>query len=317
MTELKSHDEGLESNERTEKARREFLTKCATTVFAGLVLSGSKVTAQASSPEQNTVGTGATPNPPFRIDGSVSEDVLIRMQRELVRAFEKPMNQRRWGMVIDTRKCVGCHSCTVGCVMENKLPPGVVYRPVIDMEVGTYPNVTRKFLPRPCMQCENPPCVPVCPVEATWKREDGITVIDYNVCIGCRYCITACPYQARTSDFGENWTSAAAHGTEDALALDGAQSYENQPNFEYGKKWERGEGVIPKSPVGNARKCTFCAHRLDAGQLPMCVTTCLGRATFFGDLNDSKSLVSELIVRNNATRLKEELGTEPKVFYLV
>jgi Fe-S-cluster-containing dehydrogenase component len=100
----------------------------------------------------------------------------------------------------------------VGCVMENKLPPGVVYRPVIDTEVGVYPNVVRKFLPRPCMQCENPPCVPVCPVDATWKREDGIVVIDYNVCIGCRYCITACPYEARTFDFGENWTDNAAAG---------------------------------------------------------------------------------------------------------
>jgi molybdopterin-containing oxidoreductase family iron-sulfur binding subunit len=91
-------------------------------------------------------------------------------------------------MVIDTRKCVGCHSCKVGCVMENKLPPGVVYRPVIDLEVGTYPNVGRKFLPRPCMQCDNPPCVPVCPVNTTWKRPDGVVEIDYTVCIGCRYC---------------------------------------------------------------------------------------------------------------------------------
>ena len=202
--------------------------------------------------------------------------------------------------------------------MENKLPPGVVYRPVIDMEVGDYPNVTRKFLPRPCMQCDNPPCVPVCPVGATCRLEDGIVEIDYNACIGCRYCITACPYQARTFDFGENWTDPAATGPEAALAGQAGGAYQRQPTFEYGKAWTRGEnGAIPQSPVGNARKCHFCAHRLQAGMLPMCVSTCIGGATFFGDLNDPHSLVSELRARNNAVRLKEELGTEPKVYYLV
>jgi Fe-S-cluster-containing dehydrogenase component len=257
------------------------------------------------------------PTPPFKISEEAQEDVLVRMQRDLQRALHKPIAERRWGMVIDTRKCVGCSSCTVACVMENKLPPGVVYRPVIDMEVGTYPNVTRKFLPRPCMQCENPPCVPVCPVGATFVRPDGVIEIDYNACIGCRYCITACPYQARTFDFGENWTDDAASGKEGALARSEAASYEKLANFEYGKEWVRGEGPIPNSPVGNARKCTFCVHRTSAGMLPACVTTCIGRATFFGDLNDPQSLVSELAARSNVMRLKEELNTRPKVFYLV
>lgn len=292
------------------ESRRAFLEKVASVVFAGMVLGGAEVKAEAASP-------APVPAPPFRVSGEAEEDVLIRMQKDLERALQKPMHERKWGMVIDTRKCVGCNACTVACVMENKLPPGVVYRPVIDLEVGTYPNVTRKFLPRPCMQCENPPCVPVCPVGATWKREDGIVEIDYNACIGCRYCITACPYQARTFDFGENWTDSAAQGLPGGLVLDAAKVYEELPNFEYGKNWTRGEGVVPKSPVGNARKCTFCAHRLEVGELPMCVTTCIGRATFFGDLNDPESLVSQLLASNNAVRLKEELGTEPKVYYLV
>ena len=252
-----------------------------------------------------------------RVKIEPGEDVLIRMQRELVRAMSKPIEQRRWGMVIDTRKCVGCHSCNVGCIMENKLPPGVVYRPVIDLEVGRYPNVGRKFLPRPCMQCDNPPCVPVCPVKATWKRADGVVVIDYNVCIGCRYCITACPYQARTFDFGQNWASNAASGRDGGLALETGRKYEQEPSFEYGTNWHRGEGVIPKSPVGNARKCTFCVHRLEHRQLPMCVTTCIGRATLFGDLNDQGTLVSQQVIRNNAVSLKAELGTAPKVIYLI
>jgi Fe-S-cluster-containing dehydrogenase component len=299
--------------------RRSFLAKAASAVFAGMVLSGASVETATTATDANTTPSTVQggPPPPFELSTGTEEDILIRMQRDLDRALQKPMNQRRWGMVIDTRKCVGCDSCTVGCIMENKLPPGVVYRPVIDMEVGTYPNVTRKFLPRPCMQCDNPPCVPVCPVGATFKREDGIVEIDYDVCIGCRYCITACPYQARTFDFGENWTTGTPAGPAGSLSLGSATTYEQLPNFEYGQTWTRSDGVIPQSPVGNARKCTFCSHRLQKGMLPMCVSTCIGRATFFGDLNDPTSLVSELIARNNTTRLKEDLGTEPKVYYLV
>ncbi|KKK63618.1 hypothetical protein LCGC14_2992480, partial [marine sediment metagenome] len=176
---------------------------------------------------------------------------LVRMQDELKRAMEKPIDQRKWSMVIDLQKCIGCSACTIACKAENLLPPGVVYRPVIEEEIGEYPNVSRRWLPRPCMQCDNPPCVPVCPVNATWKREDGIVVIDYNACIGCRYCLTACPYGARYFDFGEDYTD----GTPEK------QPYEESTSPEYGREWTRdGQG----SPVGNARKCQFCIHRLDA-----------------------------------------------------
>lgn len=292
--------------------RRAVLGKMASAAFVGLMLSGIEVKARDAAPQQVPI-----PPQPFKGAADAGQDVLIRMQGELERAMKKPIGERRWGMVIDTRKCTGCSSCTVGCVMENKLPPGVVYRPVIDEEKGIYPNVARTFLPRPCMQCESPACTPVCPVGATWKREDGIVVIDYDICIGCRYCLTACPYQARTFDFGEHWTDNAAKGEDGAFALQTALAYQDPPSFEYGKHWQRSEGAIPKSPVGNARKCTFCAHRLDRGMLPMCVTTCLGRATFFGDLNDPQSLVSALGGQANATVLKEEAGTHPKVLYLV
>ncbi|WP_243359478.1 4Fe-4S dicluster domain-containing protein [Fundidesulfovibrio terrae] len=288
---------------------------------AGAALGGSLGVANLAAQHEARAATNAdrVTNLPVldHVKAQPGEDVLIRMQRELVRAMNKPVEKRRWGMVIDTRKCVGCHSCNVGCVMENKLPPGVVYRPVVDLEVGVYPNVGRKFLPRPCMQCDNPPCVPVCPVNATWKRPDGVVEIDYTICIGCRYCITACPYQARTFDFGQDWTGGAATGKDAALALETGRKYQHEPSYEYGTAWQRGEGVIPKSPVGNARKCMFCVHRLEHCQLPMCTTTCIGRATFFGDLSDPKSLVSEQAVSNNAVLLKQELGTAPKVIYLV
>jgi len=252
------------------------------------------------------------PEPPVAVSG-LMEDPLIRMQRELVRAMAKPAEQRRWVMVIDQRKCVGCHACTIGCVAENKLPPGVVYRPVVTEERGEFPNVHLKFTPRPCMQCEKPPCVPVCPVKATWRRPDGVTVVDYDRCIGCRYCLTACPYGARTSDFGEYYTDEAAVGA-DGCALVGPHApWEDQPNHEYAKRWSRAGHA---SPMGNARKCHFCLHRLEVGALPMCVTTCIGRATFFGDANDAESLVSELIAKHNVYTLLPHKGTQPRVFYI-
>lgn len=231
------------------------------------------------------------------------ENLLLRMQADVRRALKKPVEERRWAMAIDLRKCIGCSACTIACVAENKLPPGVVYRPVIEEEVGEYPHVSRRFVPRPCMQCDNPPCVPVCPVGATYKRPDGIVEINYEACIGCRYCITACPYAARTFDFGEFYTD----GTPER------EAYESEASHEYGQSWRR-DGK--RSPVGNARKCHFCIHRLEAGMLPACVTTCLGYATFFGDMNDPESLIHELAGKRNVMRLKEELGTKPQVFYL-
>lgn len=232
------------------------------------------------------------------------DNAIFRMQRELAEALAKPVEERRWAMVIDLTKCTGCTSCTVACKSENKLPPGVVYRPVMETESGTYPNVTRSFLPRPCMQCDKPPCVKVCPVGASYKRPDGIVSINYETCIGCRYCLAACPYGARTFDWGESYTGQTPN----------PQPYEELDCFEYGKTHSRTDGG---SPVGNARKCHFCLHRVSAGMLPACVTTCMGRATYFGDANNPRSLVSELIARNQVRRLKEEVGTHPSVYYMV
>ena len=255
---------------------------------------------------QRAEASSISPAPPSPLSqlGSAEQDLIIRLQRDLERALQKPVDQRKWVMVIDLRKCTGCNGCVNACRSENALPPGVVYRAVIEEETGSYPNVSRKFLPKPCMQCDNPPCVAVCPVEATYKRPDGVVAIDYDRCIGCRYCITACPYGARTFDFGEYYT----RGTP------AMQPYETKrPSFDYGEAWtRRGTG----SPVGNTRKCHFCLHRVEQGVLPACVTTCIGRATFFGEANDPESLVSQVISRPNAHRLREELGTRPSVYYL-
>ena len=230
------------------------------------------------------------------------ENAILRMMDDIQRALQKPVEERHWVMVIDLTKCVGCNACTVACKSENKTPPEVAYNIVLQDEVGKYPNVRRVFVPRPCMHCQNPPCVEVCPVGATYKREDGIVVVDYEVCIGCRYCIAACPYGARTFDFGETYTGNTPN----------PQEYENI-EFEYGHEHDRSAGG---SPIGNVRKCHFCLHRLNEGLLPACITDCIGRARYFGDLNDPDSLVSELLGRRQAFRLKEELGTNPSVYYL-
>lgn len=217
----------------------------------------------------------------------------------------------RYGMVVDTRTCVGCNACVVACKQENKTPPGVNYTVVLQQ-----PNEAADdkplFMTKPCFHCENPPCVDVCPVNATFKRErDGIVVVDYDRCIGCRYCITACPYGARSFDFGESY-AGGEFGT----------LWGSAPSPEYGQYRERGDDA---SPIGNVRKCTFCMHLQDdngeydknEGRWPACAKTCPAGSIHFGDFNDPDSDVSQLIRSNNVIRLKEELGAEPNLYYLI
>lgn len=287
----------------SDVSRRQFLQAFASATFAGLVapaVLGQTQRVQAAPVVES--GTAAAQEIAAPVEG---EDPILRMTEDLQRALEKPMEQRKWIMVIDLRKCTGCYGCTIACVTENKLPPGIAYRPVFTETTGAFPNVSRRFVPRPCMQCDEPPCTPVCPVNATWKREDGIVVIDYEKCIGCRYCITACPYSARSFDNGFFYSDFI--GGEH-------QPYETLASPEYGESRVR---KASDSPVGNARKCHFCIHRIEKGELPACILSCMGRAGFFGDANDPHSLVSELLQQPNVMRLKEELGTEPKVYYLV
>lgn len=165
------------------------------------------------------------------------------------------------------------------------------------------------------MQCDEPPCTPVCPVNATYKNEEGITVVDYDQCIGCRYCITACPYAARTFDFGHTYTENTPVAEGLIVGQQVADDYERAANYEYGEAHERTGGE--ESPIGNVRKCHFCLHRLKEGLLPQCVTTCIGRATLFGDANDPDSVVADLIALPNVMIIKEELGTKPHVYYLL
>ncbi len=228
-------------------------------------------------------------------------------------AAETPTTQKyRYGMVVDTRRCVGCKACTVACKQENKTPPGVSYTVVVENALGPRPDDKPLFMTKPCFHCQNPPCTSVCPVGATYKRaQDGIVVVDYDKCIGCRYCETACPYGARYFDFGENYPSVTQK-----------TAFAQVPSPEYTQFRAREH---EKSPIGNVRKCTFCVHLQDAngqydraaGRWPACAKTCTGKAIHFGDFNDPRSDVSRLLRERPAVRLKEELGTQPNVYYLL
>ncbi len=215
----------------------------------------------------------------------------------------------RWGMVIDLRKCTGCQTCFVSCKMENFLPAGVYWNHVHDYETGKFPHVKRHFLPTLCMHCRNPRCLEVCPSGATTQRQDGIVSIDYEKCIGCRYCMMACPYQSRYyNDRIRDYFEA------------GATPYEKFP-LELRADSQRHE-------VGVVSKCTFCSHRIDRGlsrglkpgtdpeATPACVVNCPAQARYFGDLDDPASQVSQLIARRAGYQLQEALGTDPSVYYL-
>lgn len=195
------------------------------------------------------------------------------------------------GMVIDLKKCIGCMGCTVACKVENVTRPGIFWNVVKDLEFGKYPTVTRIFLPVQCMQCENAPCIEVCPTRASYRRDDGIVMIDPDKCSGCGYCIEACPYGARYLN-------------------DKAGGYYGKtltPNEELGYR---------KHKLGIVEKCTFCVHLLEQGKEPICVRTCVGKARYFGNLDDPNSEVSHLIRTRGGFHLQEDLGTKPSVYYL-
>lgn len=228
------------------------------------------------------------------------------------RLAANPRQKFRYGMVIDTRRCVGCKACMVACKAENKTPPGVSYTMVTAEPLEGALTDRPLFMTKPCFHCEEPPCTRACPVSATFKRErDGIVVVDYDRCIGCRYCIAACPYGARSFDFGENYPAVAEQ-----------TAYASVPSPELGQFRRREH---EKSPIGNVRKCTFCAHLQDedghydrqAGRWPACAKTCTGHAIHFGDLMDPEDEVVRLLNERNYVRLKEEWGTEPNVYYLL
>ncbi len=215
-------------------------------------------------------------------------------------ASETGGSPHKWVMVIDQARCTGCGYCTNACRAHNDVPEEISWNRVISAgKVGD----KEIFLARPCMHCENAPCVEVCPVGASYHRADGIVMKDYDKCIGCRYCEVACPYGARAFNWKEH----------------------TEPNPDV-PTW--GEPEVPRRPRGVVEKCSFCANRIDRGlaagltpgvdeaATPACVNVCPVGARKFGDLNDPASEVSKLLANYPSYRLREDLGTAPHVYYL-
>ena len=202
----------------------------------------------------------------------------------------------RLAIAINLDRCVGCHTCALSCKMQNNVPEGMLWNRVLtedcdvmDGVLGTYPNVTRTFLPVACQHCQNAACQRVCPTGATYKDDKGRVEIDYDKCIGCRMCMAACPYNARTF----NW---------------------NEPVRATGASY--GDARVPERGRGVMEKCTLCKERTDEGDEPMCVRCCPADARVFGDLDDPDSAVSRLRRKQSAEVLLEEKGTRPQVFYV-
>jgi len=247
-------------------------------------------------------------------------DVINRLKKEYAEEYDTNFNIKttkatagvKFGYGLDISRCIGCRRCVYGCVKENNQSrdPQIHWISVLGFEKGekwvnnfeestkyynphVVPEEGHFYMPVQCQQCENPPCVKVCPTKATWKERDGITVIDYNWCIGCRYCMAACPYGARRF----NWATPRIKKKE--LNTD-VHYLGNRPR-----------------PKGVVEKCTFCIQRTreKPGKYPECVEICPVGARKFGNLLDPESEIRYCIDHKRVFRLKEDLNTFPKFFY--
>lgn len=240
--------------------------------------------------------------------------VLTRLEAETLERYGaevsirdvRPQEGVQYGYALNLSICTGCRRCADACHVENNHDRATnqsyirvleLRQGSIDFEHGdaTYehavPRPGHYYMPIQCQQCDNPPCVHVCPVEATWKEQDGIVVIDYNWCIGCRYCEAACPYHARRF----NWTTPEI------------PAEEINPDQAYLSNRIRPQGVM--------EKCTFCLHRTREGRLPACLEACPTGARVFGNLLDPSSEIRWVLANKRVFVLKEELGTRPRFFY--
>jgi molybdopterin-containing oxidoreductase family iron-sulfur binding subunit len=222
-----------------------------------------------------------------------------------------PVTGVRFGMVIDLGLCIGCRRCSYACKLENNVPDtinppyimvfetkykpghvmsGRIFSKHLKIESGlTYTKLRkdRMYMPVQCNHCDDPPCADVCPTKATYKTTDGIVMMDYNKCIGCRYCMAACPYNARRF----NWY-------EPVLSPD------------------RINPLVPVRTDGIVEKCTFCVHRTRRGRTTRCVEACPNKARIFGNLNDPDSEISNLLVSESYFQHKVGLNTGPNIYYL-
>jgi molybdopterin-containing oxidoreductase family iron-sulfur binding subunit len=281
----------MDRHDASEPRRREFFRAAGGAAAGAAVAASVPLALHGADPRSVPAGEGTS----------------LRMAADLQRSLDRPLSERRWAMVIDTRRCIGCSACTVACIAENNLPPGVTYRTVPEVELGEYPDVQRAFMPTNCMQCDQAPCVAAANKlipGAMKKRPDGIVEIDYAKMKGRKVfeaAKKACPYGAAL------YYDAGVNHTDGTPAV---QAYEKRAARENGRAWSRRE------TAGTTRKCHFCSQRLEAGLLPACVTTCTGLAMHFGDAADPQSLVAEMLAAGRARRLEAQRGTGPRVFYV-
>lgn len=197
----------------------------------------------------------------------------------------------RYGMAIDLNICISCNSCTIACKAEHGTGPGVLWCKVLEHEQGRYPEVTRLFIPVLCNHCADAPCVKVCPSGASHTRDDGLVLVDYRKCLGCKACIAACPYDARTFVEEERFyfpDTPIPHGVDEL-----------------------------KGAVGVVQKCTFCERRLERGDVPACVEVCPTSCRVFGSVEDANSELGRLLGAGGCFRLLEHKGTNPSVYYIL
>ncbi len=240
--------------------------------------------------------------------------IFARLEAETLRDYQakvrigdpQPASNTRFAYALNLTNCLGCRQCAEACHRENNHDRRShnSYIRVFEMSQGSMdlakgtaeyshpvPREDKFYMPVQCHHCEKPPCVNVCPVRATWKEPDGLVVIDYNWCIGCRYCEAACPYHARRF----NWWKPEIPADE----VTAEQGYLSNR-------------VRPKSVM---EKCTFCLHRTREGRLPACLEACPAGARVFGNLADPKSEIRYLLAKKRVYVLKEDQGTVPRFFY--
>lgn len=245
-----------------------------------------------------------TPEDKERIFNRIEAETKQKHGVEIKLKDPPPLPGVKFAFAISLSKCNGNRKCVEACQKENNADRSFSYIKVLEMDRGSFnfeksdryyegivPKKDKFYLPVQCNQCDNPPCTKACPVEATWKEKDGIVVVDYNWCIGCRYCQAACPYEARYFNFN------TPQVPKDEINLD--QSYLSNRI----------------RPRGVVEKCTFCLHRTRKGKYPACLEACPTGARKFGNILDPESEVSFIIKNKNVFVLKEELNTIPQVFY--
>ncbi len=233
---------------------------------------------------------------------TVAENTISNLQAR------EGIEGKKFVMVIDLARCGNERKCIEGCqTMHHKRPP-IEWIKVKEMKDSH--DGSSYWMPQPCFHCDNPPCTKVCPVDATFKRKDGVVLIDNDRCIGCRFCMAACPYNARVFNWGKNW------GTANDSIPAGCATPETGCNH-------NSIETSLQDKMGTVSKCDFCVDMARANKLPDCVTNCPNGTIFFGDANEDTVSngedtfrLSELIRDRAGYRFLEELGTEPRVYYL-